>query len=115
MSILSLDDAKAFLDVIHSGDDAKLQMLLDAAESEAVEFMNRGLLDSVVKVVSDCGASSLVAIPPLPDSDDSPPASMALGVLLFLQAAYQALPDDAEKLRRAGEIKLQPFRIGLGV
>ncbi len=115
MSVVSLEVAKAFLDVIHSGDDAKLQMLLDAAENEAVEFMNRGLLDSVVKVVFDCGTTSLVAVTPLPESSETIPPSMALGVLLLLQAAYQASPDDAEKLRLAAEVKLQPFRIGLGV
>ena len=35
MSVISLADAKAFLDVIHDSDDSKLQNLLDAAESEA--------------------------------------------------------------------------------
>jgi len=47
MSIITLSHAKAFLDVIHSADDAKLQDLLDAAEDEAVQYMGRGLLEPV--------------------------------------------------------------------
>lgn len=109
MSVISLETAKAVLDVIHTADDAKLQTLLDGAEDEAVQFMNRGLLQPYPAEELVDGA--LVVVPSL----DKPPASMVLGVLLLLQAAYQATPDDAEKLRRAAEIKLQPFRIGLGV
>lgn len=108
MSVISLETAKAVLDVIHTADDAKLQTLLDGAEDEAVQFMNRGLLQPYPAEELVDGA---LVVPPL----DKPPASMVLGVLLLLQAAYQATPDDAEKLRRAAEIKLQPFRIGLGV
>lgn len=109
MSVISLDTAKAVLDVIHTADDAKLQALLDGAEDEAVQYMNRGLLQPHPAEALVDGALSVVQ--PL----DKPPASMVLGVLLLLQAAYQATPEDADKLRRAAEIKLQPFRIGLGV
>lgn len=108
MSVISLDKAKAVLDVIHTADDAKLQTLLDGAEDEAVQFMNRSLLQPYPATAMVDGVP--VVVPPL----EVPPASMVLGVLLLLQAAYQATPDDAEKLRRAAEVKLQPFRIGLG-
>ena len=108
MSVISLDTAKDFLDVIHSADDEKLQMLLDGVEDEAVQFMNRGLLQPHPAAILVDGV--LVVAEPL----DEPPPSMVLGVMLLLQAAYQSSPDDAEKLRRAAEIKLHPFRIGLG-
>jgi len=39
---------------------------------------------------------------------------VVLGVMLLLQAAYQASPDDAEKLRSAAEVKLTGYRIGRG-
>ena len=39
MSLIPLDTAKSFLDVIHDWDDAKLQLLLDGAEDEACQFM----------------------------------------------------------------------------
>ncbi len=108
MSVIQLATAKAYLDVIHSADDAKLQLLLDGAEDEAVQFMGRGLLQPHPTAVIVDGV--LVIAPPL----EVPPASVVLGVMLLLQAAYQATPDDAAKLRAAAEIKLHPFRIGLG-
>ncbi|MGL4711661.1 MAG: head-tail connector protein [Shewanella sp.] len=41
MSTITLEQAKQFLDVIHDEDDAKLQLLLNAAEDEACQFMGR--------------------------------------------------------------------------
>ncbi|WMD23041.1 head-tail connector protein [Achromobacter seleniivolatilans] len=108
MSVLSLETAKRFLDVIHNADDAKLQMLLNSAEDEAVQYMNRGLLEPVPAVVLVDGVR--VAADPLL----APPDSMLLGVMLLLQATYQASPDDIAKLRTAAEVKLAPHRIGWG-
>lgn len=100
MSVITLSEAKSFLDVIHSSDDAKLQLLLDAAEDEARAFMNREDLYEWDSNIS---------------STDPIPASIKIGVLLLLQANYQATPDDADKLRRAAEIKLMPYRLEMGV
>ncbi|MCQ9615935.1 phage gp6-like head-tail connector protein [Paenalcaligenes niemegkensis] len=92
MSAVSLEDAKAFLDVIHSGDDGKLQLLLSGAIDEAERFVGRKLSE-------------------IPNSGErGPPASAVVGVMLLLQATYQAAPDDAAKLRLAAEIKLKPHR-----
>lgn len=99
MSEISLSTAKSFLDVIHNADDTKLQMLLDGAEDEAMRFMNRASLDEWDSDVS---------------SDPVPP-SVVVGVLLLLQATYDAGPDDADKLRRAAEVKLMPYRCRMGV
>lgn len=104
MSVISLSAAKSFLDVIHSVDDAKLQTLLDASEDEAAQFIDRPLIDLVEQ---NTEASS--------ESPDALPGSVVLGVMLLLQAAYQAAPDDAEKLRLAAEVKLTPYRCGWGV
>lgn len=100
MSQLTLSEAKGFLDVIHSADDAKLQLLLDAAEDEARAFMNR---DDLIEWNSNVS------------STDPIPGSIKIGVLLLLQANYQANPDDADKLRKAAEIKLMPYRLEMGV
>lgn len=100
MSAIALSDAKDFLDVIHSSDDGKLQILLDAAEDEARAFMNRDDLYEWDSNVS---------------SNDPIPGSVKIGVLLLLQANYQATPDEADKLRKAAEIKLMPYRIDLGI
>lgn len=100
MSQITLSEAKAFLDVIHNSDDAKLQLLLDAAEDEARAFMNR---DDLIEWDSNVS------------STDPIPGSIKIGVLLLLQANYQASPDDADKLRKAAEIKLMPYRLEMGV
>ena len=93
MSVISLTDAKAFLDVIHDFDDSKLQLLLDASEDEAAKFLN---------------VESLIEWTELP-------FSIFIGVLLMMQANYQASPDDIPKLRAAAETKLMPYRVEMGV
>jgi len=100
MSQITLSEAKSFLDVIHSSDDVKLQLLLDAAEDEARAFMNR---DDLIEWDSNVS------------STDPIPGSIKIGVLLLLQANYQANSDDADKLRKVAEIKLMPYRLDLGV
>ncbi|HAR44694.1 MAG TPA: phage gp6-like head-tail connector protein [Nitrospiraceae bacterium] len=101
MSVLPLEDIKSYLDVFHSADDVKLQLLLDGAEDEAAQFMNRA---DVSEWESEYVFSSDYLMPP----------GTMLGVLLLVQAAYQANPDDADKLRRAAETKLMPYRLHLG-
>ena len=98
MSTISLEQAKQFLDVIHDEDDAKLQLLLNAAEDEACQFMGR---ESLTILLDETTAEL--------------PASITMGVMVLLQANYQATPEDAAKLRRAAEIKLTPYRIGWGI
>ena len=93
MGQISLADAKSFLDVIHNSDDDKLQLLLDGAEDEAAQFMNVDSLSDWTEL----------------------PYSIVLGVLMLLQANYQATPDDMPKLRSAAETKLMPYRVEMGV
>ena len=93
MSVISLTDAKAFLDVIHDSDDVKLQNLLESAEDEAAMFLNVGNLDEWTEL----------------------PYSIYIAVLLLLQANYQSSPDDMEKLRMSAESKLMPYRVEMGV
>ena len=93
MSVISLTDAKAFLDVIHDFDDSKLQLLLDAAEDEAAKFLN---VESITEWTEL-------------------PFSLFIGVLLMMQSNYQASPDDMPKLRAAAETKLMPYRVEMGV
>ena len=98
MSTISLEQAKQFLDIIHDEDDAKLQLLLNAAEDEACQFMGR---ESLTLLLDETTAEL--------------PASITMGVMILLQANYQATPEDAAKLRKAAEIKLTPYRIGWGI
>ena len=93
MSIITLADAKSYLDVIHTYDDDKLQNLLDAAEDEAARFLNVASLTEYTEL----------------------PWAIYIGVLLFLQSNYEASPDDMPKLRSAAESKLMPYRVEMGV
>lgn len=102
MSQISLEEAKAYLNVIHDHDDDKLQMLLDGAEDEAAQFMWR---ESISGPCAGCE----------PQGDDSIPPGVIAGVMLLLQASYDAAPSDIELLRAAAETKLMPYRCGLGV
>lgn len=106
MSIISLDEAKIFLDVFHDEDDDKLQMLLNGAEAEALEFMDRDSFDGLC----DCESSSDVS-----SSAEIMPADVIVGCLMILQGSYQASPSDQQELRRIAEIKLMPHRCGMGV
>jgi hypothetical protein len=100
VSAITLSEAKSFLDVIHSSDDEKIQLLLEAAEDEARAFLNRADL-----VEWDSNISST----------DPVPASVKMGVLMLLQSNYQASPDEAEQLRRVAEVKLMPYRLEMGI
>lgn len=93
MSVIAIEDAKAFLDVIHSYDDMKLQMLIDGAEDEAAKFLNVANLDEWTEL----------------------PYSIFVAVLLLVQSSYQATVDDMVKLRGAAETKLMPYRVEMGV
>lgn len=100
MSIITLDEAKSFLDVIHNGDDDKLQLLLEAAEDEAKQYLNRNNLeewDSTNEGV------------------DLVPGSVLIGILLLLQSNYQSTPEEMEQLRKVAEMKLTPYRLEMGV
>lgn len=105
MSLIPLADAKAYLYVIHSADDAKLQALLDSAEAEALRFMDRSHFGELCP----CGEVSSEPVSEwLPDD-------VRTGVLTLLQARYQASPDEALKLRVVAEQMLFPHRCHLGV
>lgn len=115
MSDLTLSDVKKYLDVIHNADDDKLQMLLDAAEDEALQFLDRpSLTDWRSCAEIRCGeVPSEVASEPV--SELTMPGSVRLGILILVQAAYQASPQDQEQLRKVAETKLMPYRCRLGV
>lgn len=97
MSITNISVAKHYLNIILDDGDEQLQLLLDAAEDEALQFLDIGDDLSVLA------------------EDDRLPASVTLGILILLQASYQASPDEAKQLREIAETKLFPYRKGLGV
>lgn len=110
MSLITLAEAKNFLNVIHSGDDSKIQMLLDGAEDEALQFMNRDSFDELCECDSESASSSE------PSSEGGlMPASVKSVILFLLEAAYEGTPQDMENVRQVAETKLMPYRCRLGV
>lgn len=108
MSDLTLTEVKKYLDVIHNADDDKLRLLMEAAEDEALQFMDR---DDLINWDGCCSESPVSEQP----SEISMPGSVRLGILILIQAAYQASPQDQEQLRKVAETKLMPYRCRLGV
>ncbi|GAB3099708.1 phage gp6-like head-tail connector protein [Aestuariicella hydrocarbonica] len=111
MSVTLLATAKTFLNVIHSADDVLLQQLLDSAEAEALNFMDR---DDFGDVCS-CDSSSYDVSSDVSSETIVMPADVQTGVLILLQATYQASPDEMQQLRDVAEVKLMPYRCRLGV
>lgn len=107
MSVIDFETAKALLDVMHGFDDVKLQVLLDGAEAEAAGYMDRADLRGPWREEGDSNSP--------PSSQPEVPADVVLGVMLLMQAVYQAPPDDVPKLRAAAEVKLSPHRLSMGV
>lgn len=87
---MDLATVKEYLQVIHDEDDSKLELILEAAEDEALLFCNLEAMPSEV------------------------PASMDMGILYLVQASYQAAPNEIDILRKAAEVKLMPHRIEIG-
>jgi hypothetical protein len=110
VSVIALADVKAALRVIHSADDALLQNLLDSAEDEALRFLNRDQLPTLPLDYPEESSSE-----DIPSSEDPIAPSVFTAVVILVKIDYEAAPGDIETLRRAAEVKLQPYRTQMGV
>lgn len=63
MSHIKLEEAKSFLNVYYTEKDAEIQLFIDAAEKDGLEFMNRcdyaGLIDEDSPPADSPGAAAL--------------------------------------------------------
>lgn len=110
MSVIDIQDVKQALRVIHSADDELIQRLTDSAEDEAMRFCGRTQLPTL-PVDRPCATSS----EDIPSSEDPVAPSVFTAVVALVKADYEASPAEAEQLRKLAEVKLMPYRIGLGV
>lgn len=110
MSVIALADVKAALRVIHSADDALLQNLLDSAEDEALRFLNRDQLPTLPLDYPEESSSE-----DIPSSEDPIAPSVFTAVVILVKIDYEAAPGEIETLRRAAEVKLQPYRTQMGI
>lgn len=113
MSYVKVEQVKKYLDVIHNSDDAKLQELIDGAEDECLQFLDRDSLPRRGQsAVDECDSNQPE---PVSDSDDLAPV-IRMGIYLIVQGMYDgASAEEMAKVRRAAETKWWPYRNRLGV
>lgn len=96
---ITIDDIKRDLRVTHDDDDALLDVLLDAAIDEAVQYLD---LDDL-PTVADSSSSEKVA------------PSLYAAIFLLVRAKYDATtPDEISRLRQCAETLMAPYRVNLG-
>lgn len=125
MSVILLANAKTFLQVIHDEDDERIQQLLDAAEDEALEFMDRDYLPTIggPELPSEGSEQNPTSEgETASEGSDEVRPSVRLAVFLLLKAAYDGADDrpvrgalDLKAIRERAEQLLMPFRCQLGV
>lgn len=113
MSLVKVEDMRAYLRVIHTSDDPLIQRLIDGAEDEALQYMDRKELPRRNETaVDECDSNTPEVVS---DSDDLAP-SVRAGIYMIVQAQYEGLSaDDVQKFRAAAEVKWTPYRNQWGV
>lgn len=113
MSVVTLEEVKLQVKLMHTADDAQLQQLIDDVEDECLQYIDRESLPRVgVECPDECDTASVDN--PTSDADDLP-RSLRRGIVMMVQGYYEA--KDAEemaKLRRAAETLWHPYRCHLG-
>jgi hypothetical protein len=115
MTVLTISQVKTFLRVFHTLDDELLLDLIAAAEAEALQYMDRQDLPRVGEDESPDECDTALVIDVISEGTSLAPDVRA-ALYYLIQAKYEAAnPDDAAKLRKAGETLLAPHRRRLGV
>jgi hypothetical protein len=130
MSIVKVEQLKAWLRITHNSDDALLQDCIDGAEDEALVFMDRVDLPRRGQMaVDECDSNTTRPYDSndftsqghyrpseaLSDSDDIAP-SVRIAIYLLAQGSYEGKDaSEMQAVRDAAETKLFPFRNRLGV
>lgn len=113
MSVVTVDEAKLYLRVIHTADDALILQLLDEAEDECKQYLDRDVLPRDGAACPDeCDTAAIDD--PVTDSADLAPG-LRRGILMIVQASYEGKDaDEMAKLRKAAETCWAPFRCNWG-
>lgn len=113
MSVVTLEEVKAQVKVMHTSDDVQLQQLIDDVEDECLQYLDRTSLPRVgVECPDECDTA--VVDDPVSDADDLP-RSLRRGIVLMVQGYYEAKDaDEMRKLRAAAEVLWHPYRCHLG-
>ncbi len=113
MSKITLDTVKAFIQVTHDSDNARLQRMLDGAEDEALRYLELDTLPRLGAACPDCEPTS--GVEPVSDADDVAPV-VVTGICILVQAVYDAgTAAEVKEMRRIAFDMLSPYRCGMGV
>lgn len=111
MSTIDLAVAKRRLLVIHDLDDTDIQQALDGAEQEALRYLNRDYLPTLPLDFPESSSSE-----DIPSSEDPVAADVVEAILLLVKASWEPMtPTEIEGYRKAAMVKLQPYRLQVGV
>lgn len=113
MSTVRVEQVRNYLKITHTDDDVELQELIDGAEDEALQFLDRDELPRRGQAAVDELDSNQPE--PVSDSDDLAPV-VRMAIYLLVQGMYEA--KDATEMaavRTVAERKLMPYRNRLGV
>lgn len=113
MSVVTVEQAKTYLLVIGSSQDARLQQLIDEAEDECRQYLDRDVLPRIgAECPDDCDTAAVDD--PVSDGEDLAPA-LRRGILMIVQAGFEAKDaDEMMKMRKAAETCWAPFRCRWG-
>jgi hypothetical protein len=111
MSVVTVEQAKIYLVVTHNHDDARILQLLQEAEDECLQYLDRAALPRTGAACPDeCDTSA----DPVSDGNDLAPG-LRRGILLIVQGGYEGKDaDEMAKLRTAAEVCWAPFRCNWG-
>lgn len=111
MSIVTLNQVKADLRVIHDQDDTLIQILIDASEDEALRFMNRSEMPTLPYDLPEESSTE-----DIPSTEDPVVPSVYAAIFLLVKAKYDGMnADEIEGLRKCAETILQPYRTEIGM
>lgn len=113
MSLITLNEAKLHLRVDHDYDDSDIQLKLDAAEEQAINFLERKVYATADDLNSAIMLNKAGERPMLINS------SFKAAVLLLLGHLYEnreeGSNDNTSNVKYGFERLLSPYRINIGV
>lgn len=113
MSVVTIESVKRHLRLTHSSDDALLEQLIDGAEDEMKQFLDRDELPRRDDDCADCESDSTINA--ASDTDDIAP-TVRTGIFLLVQALYEgATAAEMEQTRAVAFSLAKPYRCRMGV
>jgi len=115
MAFITTDQAKLHLRVDDADEDAVIEIYLGAAESMAVEFINRAVYESAGAMEAAIEAGTAGDYPMVINDGIKGAILLILGHLYVNRSSVVHAVPNIQALPLGSQALLQPFRKGLGV